>query len=172
MFKSAHKCPICRSHSRHCIRLTSAMYLEPVINCPAGGVLPRHVRAGDPIARENRAGPGSPRISFVGWRRGGGVGCRGSTVESDNKVWRDFRRNPGVPDIFVAGWKRRAGADFPHFGVVRRSKISDIRRSSLLELRKIGSQRRLNNRRASVRRTFCCLAAPLCSRSDFDEGPA
>jgi hypothetical protein len=36
----------------------------------------------------------------------------------------------------------RAGADFPHFGVARRSKIPDIRRSSLLELRKIGSQRR------------------------------
>jgi hypothetical protein len=68
------------------------MYLEPVINCPAGGVLPRHVRAGDPIA------------------------------------------------IFAA--TRRAGANFPHFGVARHSKIPDIRRSSLLELRKIGSQRR------------------------------
>jgi hypothetical protein len=41
--------------------------------------------------------------------------------------------------IFTA--TRRAGANFPHFGVARRSKIPDIRRSSLLELRKIGSQR-------------------------------
>ena len=130
MFKSAHKCPICRSHSRHCIRLTSAMYLEPVINCPAGGVLPRHVRAGDPIARENRAGPGSPRISFVGWRRGGGVGCRGSTVESDNKVWRDFRRNPGVPDIFVAGWKPKGWGRFSSFRC--RSSLEDFRYSSFL----------------------------------------
>jgi hypothetical protein len=48
-------------------------------------------------------------------------GCGGSTVESDNKVWRDFHRNP-------KGW-----ANFPHFGVARRSKIPDIRRSSLLE---------------------------------------
>jgi hypothetical protein len=37
---------------------------------------------------------------------------------------------------------RRAGANFPHFVVARRSKILHIRRSSLLELRKIGSQRR------------------------------
>jgi hypothetical protein len=35
-----------------------------------------------------------------------------------------------------------AGANFPHFRVARRLKIPDIRRSSLLELRKIGSQRR------------------------------
>ena len=130
MFKSAHKCLICSSHSRHCIRLTSAMYLEPVINCPADGVLPRHVRAGDPIARENRAGPGSPRTSFVGWRRGGGVGCRGSTVESDNKVWRDFRRNPGVPDIFVAGWKPKGWGRFSSFRC--RSSLEDFRYSSFL----------------------------------------
>jgi hypothetical protein len=36
---------------------------------------------------------------------------------------------------------RRAGANFPHFIVARRSKILHIRRSSLLELRKIGSRR-------------------------------
>jgi hypothetical protein len=37
---------------------------------------------------------------------------------------------------------RRAGADFPDFFVNRRSKMIDIRRSSLLELEKVGSQRR------------------------------
>ena len=37
---------------------------------------------------------------------------------------------------------RGAGANFPHFIVARRSKILHIRPSSLLELRKIGSQRR------------------------------
>ncbi len=42
--------------------------------------------------------------------------------------------------IFAA--TRRAGASFPHFFVARRSKIPDLRRSSLLELRKTGSQRR------------------------------
>ena len=35
---------------------------------------------------------------------------------------------------------RRDGANFPDFVVVRRSKIPDIRRSSLLELEKIGSR--------------------------------
>jgi hypothetical protein len=42
--------------------------------------------------------------------------------------------------IFAA--TRRAGANFPDFVVNRRSKIRHIRRSSLLELEKIGSQRR------------------------------
>jgi hypothetical protein len=56
-------------------------------------------------------------------------GCGGSTVKADNQVWPDLRRNP-------KGW-----ANFPHFLVTRRSKILHIRRSSLLELRKIGSQR-------------------------------
>jgi len=42
--------------------------------------------------------------------------------------------------IFAA--TRRAGANFPDFFVNRRSKIRHIRRSSLLELEKIGSQRR------------------------------
>jgi hypothetical protein len=41
--------------------------------------------------------------------------------------------------IFAA--TRRAGANFPHFVVARRSKITHIRRSLLLELGKIGSQR-------------------------------
>ena len=36
---------------------------------------------------------------------------------------------------------RRAGANFAHLVVARRSKIPDIRRSSLLDLGKIGSQR-------------------------------
>ena len=35
----------------------------------------------------------------------------------------------------------RDGADFPDFVATRRSKIPDIRRSSLLELEKIGSRR-------------------------------
>jgi hypothetical protein len=56
-------------------------------------------------------------------------GCGGSTVEDDNEVWTDLRRNP-------KGWGQS------HFFVARRSKIPDIRRSSFLELRKIGSQRR------------------------------
>ena len=37
---------------------------------------------------------------------------------------------------------RGAGAGFPHFVVIRRSKIPDIRRSSFLELGKTGAQRR------------------------------
>jgi hypothetical protein len=47
---------------------------------------------------------------------------------------------PRGPRICAA--TRRAGANSPHFVVARRSKILHIRRSSLLELRKIGSQRR------------------------------
>jgi hypothetical protein len=46
-----------------------SIYLEPVINFRAGSVLPQHMRAGDPIARENRA------------RRGGG-----------RRLWRPHRR--------------------------------------------------------------------------------
>jgi hypothetical protein len=57
-------------------------------------------------------------------------GCGGSTVEDDNEVWHVLHRNP-------KGW-----ANFPHFFVTCRSKIADIRRSSLLELGKIDSQRR------------------------------
>ena len=37
---------------------------------------------------------------------------------------------------------RRAGANFPHLVVARRAKFPDIRRFSLLDLGKIGSQRR------------------------------
>jgi hypothetical protein len=55
-------------------------------------------------------------------------GCGGTTVEDDNEAWPDLRRNP-------EGW-----GQFSPFH--RRSKMIDIRRSSLLELRKIGSQRR------------------------------
>jgi hypothetical protein len=48
-----------------------------------------------------------------------------------------------VIDFRVGGATQRAGANFPHFVVARRSKILHIRRSSLLELRKIAAQRRL-----------------------------
>jgi hypothetical protein len=55
-------------------------------------------------------------------------GCGGPTVEDDNEERPDLRRNP-----------ERWGQFLPFR---RRSKILHIRRFSLLELRKIGSQRR------------------------------
>jgi hypothetical protein len=56
-------------------------------------------------------------------------GCGGTTVEGENEVWPDFRRNPS------------GRANFPHFVVNRRSQTPGMHRSSLLELRKIGSRR-------------------------------
>jgi hypothetical protein len=56
-------------------------------------------------------------------------GCGGSTVEDDNEVRTVFRRNP------------RAGANSLHFVALCRSKILHNRRSSFLELRRIGTQR-------------------------------
>ena len=57
-------------------------------------------------------------------------GCGGPTVEYDNEEWADFPRNP-------KGW-----GQFSRFP--RRSSLGDpgIRHSLLLELVKIGSQRR------------------------------
>ena len=130
MFKSAHKCPICRSHSRHCIRLTSAMYLEPVINCPAGGVLPRHVRAGDPIARENRAGPGSPRTSFVGWRRGGGRRLPRVHSRGRQQNTARFSPQPRGPRLICGGVEAKGWGRFSSFRC--RSSLEDFRYSSFL----------------------------------------
>src|SRR5580698_710952 len=98
--------------------ITAKLRKEEVFSCGLSLEPVINFRAGG-VARENRA------------RRGGGrrlwpVHCRGR------------QRKYGA--IFAA--TRRAGANFPHFGVARHSKIPDIRRSSLLELRKIGSQRR------------------------------
>jgi hypothetical protein len=56
------------------------------------------------------------------------------------KIGPPSRMTTKYGPIFAA--TRRAGANFPDFVVNRRSKIRHIRRSSLLELEKIGSQRR------------------------------
>jgi len=56
-------------------------------------------------------------------------GFGGSKVEADNEVWLGFRRNPS------------GRANFPGLVVARRSKMPDIRRSSLLDPVKIGSRR-------------------------------
>jgi hypothetical protein len=61
--------------------------------------------------------------------------ARSRTIrKNDNKVWRDFRRNP-------EGRGPRFSISGPGFVVARRSKMSNIRRSSLREPEKIGSRR-------------------------------
>jgi hypothetical protein len=57
------------------------------------------------------------------------------------RLWRVHSRGRQRSMARICVATQRAGANFPHFIVARRSKILHIRRSSLLELRKIGSQR-------------------------------
>src|SRR5580658_4521040 len=92
--------------------------LESVINFRAGGVLPQHMRAGDPIAREIAPDRGPRGLRPWGGDEAESEGCGRSTVESDNKVWRDFHRNP-------KGW-----GQFSSFRC--RSSLEDSRYSSLL----------------------------------------
>ena len=56
-------------------------------------------------------------------------GFGGSKVGADNNGWVGFRRNPP------------GRANFPGLVVARRSKMPDIRRSSLLDPEKIGYRR-------------------------------
>jgi hypothetical protein len=63
-------------------------------------------------------------------------GFGGSKVEADNEVWLGFRRKASS---FAA--KLGDGANFPGLVVARRSKMPDIRCSSLLDPVKIGSRR-------------------------------
>jgi hypothetical protein len=60
-----------------------------------------------------------------------------------------FAATPGSPTYLWRGGSRRAGANFPHFFVARRSKIPDIRHSSIRELRKLApsaARGKVNNR--------------------------
>ena len=61
--------------------------------------------------------------------------------ETEDEDFGDSKARPTTKYGAIFTATLRAGANFPHFRVDRRSKIPDIHRPSLLELRKIGSQR-------------------------------
>ena len=93
-------------------------------------------------------------ISAARGRRLGPVHTiRASSVASENRarrggvrsVWQGPHARTTTKYGPISAATRRDGANFPGFVVTRRSKIPDIRRSSLLELRKIGSRRRRPN---------------------------
>ena len=70
-------------------------------------------------------------------------GCGGSTVEGENEVWPDFHRNPKGWGHFSSSLRHSSLADarYPPHGQRHDRGAPGMRRSSLLDLRKIGSPR-------------------------------
>jgi hypothetical protein len=77
-------------------------------------------------------------LTLLGWKA---LRAKIVSAEAEDVDFGDSKARTTTKDEAIFAATRRDGADFPDFRAGRRWQTPDMRRSSLLELEKIGSRR-------------------------------